>query len=134
MNSTEKHSTRLPEYSGPRLNRFPAGKQDSDSTQGSPLSDFSNFRRLNTGRGTLVDHENLACTRKTGRDRFLDTLGGLWNVHLEYRVRYTLSFSRKTLFFEIFMFFHGFPSKNKGFAVLRSKTVAANPLISKGKP
>ena len=45
------------------------------------------FRLRKTEGGTLVAHRNLACARETGRDRFLDTLGGLWNVPLEYRVR-----------------------------------------------
>ena len=67
------------------------------------------LRKTEGGPLSVVAHRNLAGARETGRDRFLDTLGGLWDVHLEYRVRSTLSFSRKTIFFENFVFFHGFP-------------------------
>ena len=42
------------------------------------------FRLRKTAGGTLVAHRNLACPREPGRDRFLPTLGSLWNVYLEY--------------------------------------------------
>ena len=71
--------------------------------------DFHNVQTAKIKGGTLVSDRNLACIGTIDRDQFLNAMRDLWNVYLEYRVRLTLSFSRKLVFSEKINVFLRFP-------------------------